>query len=134
IQFKAIFPGNISFPPTILPKLCNLRKLQLLIPCLDEKYKFQLRIAAYPNLQVLHVENISADIVAEIIEKTDGHIRKVLIEQYNYCNDSKRLIRSIYENCSKVEKLSIVIHNHNFMEFKNLLKTCRNLKELYIRI
>ncbi|PKK67005.1 hypothetical protein RhiirC2_852481 [Rhizophagus irregularis] len=134
IHFKAFFCGNISFPPTILPKLCNLQKLQFLIPHLDKKYEDQLKISSYPNLRILHIENISPDIVAEIIEKTGGNLKKLLIEKYHYCKDSKRLIRSIYKNCPKIENLSIVIHNYNYMEFKKLLKICQNLKELYFSI
>ncbi|RIA85898.1 hypothetical protein C1645_879016 [Glomus cerebriforme] len=134
IHFKAFFSGNISFPPTILPNLYNLQKLQFFIPRLDKQYEDQLKISTYSHLRILHIENISSDTVVEIIEKTNGHLKKILIENYNYCNDSKRLIRSIYKNCPNIENLSIIIHNHNFMEFKKLLKTCQNLKELYIRI
>ncbi|GBB88268.1 hypothetical protein RclHR1_14800003 [Rhizophagus clarus] len=134
VHFKAFFCGNISFPPSVLPKLYNLQKLQFFIPRLDKKYEDQLRISSYPNLRILHVENISPDTVAEIIEKTGGNLRKLLIEKYRYCKDSKRLIHSIYNNCPNIENLSIIIHNYNFMEFKKLLKICQNLKELYIGI
>ncbi|CAI2162329.1 14199_t:CDS:2 [Funneliformis geosporum] len=133
IKFKAVFEG-ILISPKVLPELVNLRELELSVINLSQRYEEQLKLSTFSNLQVLNIRNISVKTMANIIEKTNGHVRKIWVDDYKLCNDSERLIRAIYKNCSYIEELSIALYNHNFMEFEKLLQRCGHLKTLYIKV
>ncbi|CAG8470777.1 12776_t:CDS:2 [Funneliformis mosseae] len=130
---RAVFEG-ILISPKVLPELVNLIELELSVRNLNQKYEEQLKNSTFSNLQVLHIGNISVNTMAIIIEKTNGHVRKIWVDDYKFCNDAERLILAIYKNCSYIEVLSIVLYNHNFMEFEKLLQSCGHLRTLYIKI
>lgn len=133
IEFKAVFEG-ILFLPNLLPKMVNLRKLKLFVRELDQRYEEQLKISSYPNLQILHITNISINTIINLIEKTRGNLKEIWVDEYKLSDNIERLIRIIYENCPKLEILSIVLYNHDFIEFEKLLHSCLYLKILYIKI
>jgi hypothetical protein len=133
IEFKATFEG-ILFLPNILPKMVNLRKLKLLVRELDQRYEDQLKISSYPNLQILHIKNISVNTMVNLIKKTRGNLKEIWVDEYKLCDNIERLIRIIYENCPKLEILSIILYNYNFIEFEKLLHSCYYLRVLYIKI
>ncbi|CAB4486878.1 unnamed protein product [Rhizophagus irregularis] len=133
IEFKAIFEG-ILFLPNLLPKMVNLRKLKLFVRELDQRYEDQLKISSYPNLEILHIKNISINTLINLIEKTKGNLKEIWVDEYKLSDNIERLIRIIYENCSKLEILSIILYNHDFIEFEKLLHSCLYLKVLYIKV
>ncbi|GBB86476.1 hypothetical protein RclHR1_12900003 [Rhizophagus clarus] len=133
IEFKAVFEG-LLFLPNILPNLINLRKLKLFVRDLDQRYEDQLKISSYPNLQILHIKNISINTMTNLIEKTRGNLKEIWVDEYKSCDNIERLIQIIYENCPKLEILSIILYNHNFIEFEKLLHSCHYLKVLYIKV
>ncbi|CAB5311938.1 unnamed protein product [Rhizophagus irregularis] len=114
--------------------MVNLRKLKLFVRELDQRYEDQLKISSYPNLEILHIKNISINTLINLIEKTKGNLKEIWVDEYKLSDNIERLIRIIYENCSKLEILSIILYNHDFIEFEKLLHSCLYLKVLYIKV
>ncbi|CAG8578705.1 15090_t:CDS:2 [Funneliformis mosseae] len=87
-----------------------------------------------------HLNDHELDIV---MKEFEGHLRKILVDYLNnvnynknYCQESLLLIRTVYENYPLIEYLSLAFSRTtiHFVEFENLLKTCRMLKTLLLHI
>jgi hypothetical protein len=126
----------------VLPKLHKLKTLTINdLSYLNEE---QLKMCAYHDLEILKIDHYDLKAATIIIGNSGGHLRKILINYYDYDYDyyedfnniSLILIRKIYENCPLIEYLTLEISSSkkHFSEFEKLLKICQNLKSLLLVI
>ncbi|GBB89104.1 hypothetical protein RclHR1_01580005 [Rhizophagus clarus] len=134
------------FEHTLLQKvLQKLHKLKTLI--INDVFIFigedLLKKFVYRDLEVLNIDCITLNTASSIIENSGGQIKEILLSRYYdaiYNDDfdevSLNFIRKIYENCPKIEYLSLSFSSsvEHFIELEKLLKVCKNLKSLLLII
>ncbi|RIA99189.1 hypothetical protein C1645_747588 [Glomus cerebriforme] len=93
-----------------------------------------LKNISIPNLQQLIIYNSCPpfDIIAKIVEKSKGDLRKISIGAYDSDENDGMLISSIAKNCPKLEYLMIWI-GENVKELIGLFKGCKNLRGLVLQ-
>jgi hypothetical protein len=103
----------------------------------------QLKTFAYRNLEILNIDCITLNTASSIIENSGGNLKEILLSSYydiiyndDFDEGSLNFIRKIYENCPKIEYLSLIFSSsvEHYTELENLLKTCKNLKSLLLVI
>ncbi|CAG8437866.1 11550_t:CDS:2 [Rhizophagus irregularis] len=131
----------ITFPPSLLENFQdNLTIFKFGInygtieATLADELEYVLRNISIPNLQQLIIYNTCPpfDIIAKIIEKSKGDIRKISIGAYDSDKDDDILISSIAKNCPKLEYLMIWI-GENLNELIELFKGCKQLRGLVLQ-
>ncbi|EXX59780.1 hypothetical protein RhiirA5_428362 [Rhizophagus irregularis] len=95
--------------------------------------------ASTPNLKILRTQNIPSKILANFIKNTKGHLTEISIQFPMYDREDKypgennnSLIRSIYENCLKLQYLKLSINNDDIAEFEKLFINCQHLDGLIL--
>ncbi|RIA90120.1 hypothetical protein C1645_876312 [Glomus cerebriforme] len=149
IERKATTLKKLSMEPNInllspkfLPSLKNLRNLQLrnLVERIVKRQEWEtyLSISSFPNLQSLETLNLSIHNDCMIIEKSHGNILEIKIfrnvRNYKFFVYHEKLLKTIANNCPKIEKLSIDIELQNLNEMKEILLKCSHLKSIYLLI
>jgi hypothetical protein len=126
--------------------LTKLHKLKTLIITGDVLIIFpddQLKNMVYRELEIFNMDFISLGEASSIIENSGGHIKEIPLsyEYYDNCYDNLEeesliFIPKIYKNCLLVEKLSLlfILSKQYFIEFENLLKVCKKIKSLTLRV
>src|SRR5205823_3570827 len=102
----------------------------------------QLKISDYPNLEIFQLDDITLiSTVACIIKNSGGHLRKILVNNYdvveeNFEQESLILINAVYEHCPLIESLSLAFpsSDEHLVGFEKLLKFCQKLRVLGISI
>src|SRR6266542_3522892 len=122
----------------ILPKFCRLKTLIIsdFFYFTEEEYKMLI----YHDLEILKVDFMSLNAASKVVENSGGHLRKILLEPYDFefesdfDKDSLNFICKIYENCPSIEYISLVFppSKEHFTEFEKLLKVCQKLKSLLL--
>ncbi|CAB4418769.1 unnamed protein product [Rhizophagus irregularis] len=125
---------NIVLPLTIL---VNLKKLTIFHWENYKKVQQYLAIYEFPNLQQLtlmygHLSSFKE--VSLLIEKTMGNISKIDICSINKtAKEAGILIKSIADNCPKINYLRTYIEPKDFIHVKTLLLNCRFLKTIDLK-
>jgi hypothetical protein len=134
---------EFTFPSRILSEFHNLKTLKLNFhPIFDYSYDEQLKSSDYPNLETFQLDDITLiSTVACIIKNSGGHLRRILVNNYdvvedNFNEESLILINAVYEHCPLIEYLSLAFpsSDDHFVEFEKLLKHCQKLRVLAISI
>ncbi|CAB4417123.1 unnamed protein product [Rhizophagus irregularis] len=125
--------------------LTKLHKLKTLI--INSGYIYfsenQLKMLAHHELETLNIDFISLSEASIIIENNGGHLREILLRYCDYGwyiknvdEESLDFIRKVYKNCPLIEYLSLLFPStmDHFIEFEKLLKSCKKLKFVLIRI
>jgi hypothetical protein len=131
----------ITFPPALLEDFqdnLTIFKFGINYDTIDaalaDDLENVLRNISIPNLQQLIIYNSCPpfDIVAKIVEKSKGDIRKISIGDYDSDEDDDILISTIAKNCPKLEYLMIWV-GENLKELTGLFKECKQLKGLVLQ-
>jgi hypothetical protein len=131
--------NDLMFPLKVISELRNLETL-ILLSSFDNEYNKALENSSYPNLEILHLGDLSSPrAVIHIIENTGGHLKKILINSYSvegyFLEFFSDLIRAVCKNCPLIEFLTLTLHYYNDLtEFEKLLKTCQKLRGLLLNI
>ncbi|RIA98964.1 hypothetical protein C1645_812141 [Glomus cerebriforme] len=134
---------EFTFPSRILSEFHNLKTLKLNFHSIfDYSYDEQLKESGFPNLEILQLNDFTLiSTVSCIIKNSGGHLRKILVNNYdfsedNFAEESFILIDAVYKNCPLIEYLSLAFpsSDEHFVEFEKLLKVCQHLKVLGLSI
>jgi hypothetical protein len=131
---------DYTFLQNVLLELHNLKIIEIYSPTFlnENDLNKKLEIATYCNLEILDMDSIYI-YHATCIIKNCLYLRELRIYNYhwdydNFNDDTLNFIRTICENCSLIEYLSIptfpLLENH-FIEFEKLLRKCQNLRSLH---
>ncbi|CAB4460362.1 unnamed protein product [Rhizophagus irregularis] len=145
-HLKIFFQYVDCFEHILLQKvLQKLYKLKTLI--INDVFIFfsdeQLKTFSYRELEILNIDCITLNTASSIIENTGGQLKEILSSKYydtiyhdDFDEDSLNFIRKVYENCPKIEYLSLIFSSsvEHFNELEKLLKVCKNLKSLLLVI
>ncbi|GES74688.1 hypothetical protein GLOIN_2v1777673 [Rhizophagus clarus] len=127
---------KITKQPTtkILSLLVNLKSLELDGSSHDMEWNC-LKNLSLPYLQILKASRVPVNVLADLIENTNGFLFKIKIDYIRHVEvDNKRIIRIIYQNCPNLRYLKLLFRNCNILELENLLISCKYLGGLYIII
>jgi len=130
----------------ILPRLAqNLKEFKFKVnywnrtSSLINDFYLQLESVKFQNLEVLEITffNPPFRVLARLIEKTGGELRKIILGNIRGSSDSYieeigQLFISISLHCPKLEYLDIWIRS-DVNDLLRLFSTCRRLKELTLR-
>ncbi|RIA91912.1 hypothetical protein C1645_766330, partial [Glomus cerebriforme] len=119
---------GICFPYSILKEFTNLTKLKLW-DLNVQQLEQQLRMSAFPKLQVLHLKYLSMLTLADIISKTKGDLWKIKLYGIDRNKEhSGKLIQSIYLHCPNLRYVTIYVGYQDYIEVEQLLKYCQKLE------
>ncbi|GBC09205.1 hypothetical protein RclHR1_08690008 [Rhizophagus clarus] len=134
-EIELVGPSVTSLLPKFLPLLKNLRSLKLCNELYDvseesQEWEKYLSISSFPNLQYLETEYLPFYNDCLLIEKSHGNILEINISQdsnsiYHY---TKKLINTIINYNSNIERLIINIKFENFDDIKEIFLNCNQLK------
>ncbi|RGB26748.1 hypothetical protein C1646_820211 [Rhizophagus diaphanus] len=128
---------KITKQPTlmILSSFIYLIRLELDCSCLGSRhYQWKcLENLSLPFLQILKARYVPIKPITNLIENTSGSLDEIKIDYtYHSENNNKRIIQVIYNNCSNLKYLTLVIKSNNLIELEKLLITCKYLIKLNI--
>ncbi|RIA85197.1 hypothetical protein C1645_831161 [Glomus cerebriforme] len=123
---------RIGWKPTtkILSYLENLISLDINLNLLGNVNWNYLGNVSLPLLKYLRAQQVPSNILTSLIENTKGKLIEISILYEGI--DNKKLIQSIYQNCSNLKYLKLSFNNDNILELENLLIKCQNLNGLVI--
>ncbi|GBB95539.1 hypothetical protein RclHR1_25580002 [Rhizophagus clarus] len=96
--------------------------------CLDK--------ASFPHLKYFGTTFLPSNIESLIIEKSGGNVLEIDIryplEFHDYPAENVKLIRTIYNNCPKLRKLTLNIDPKNLREVSGIFSNCTQLEKLHL--
>ncbi|CAB5189569.1 hypothetical protein RhiirA5_422267 [Rhizophagus irregularis] len=121
--------------------LSNLKRLEFTFTLCSPQIVATFRNVTCPLLEVLkfHRDFPPLNVLAEFIEKTEGHLQCFYLESYSsmypypiYQNsDTQVLLRSIAKSCPKIKSLTTIFKLTEDLSFlKYLLSSCNELESL----
>lgn len=125
-------------PPSFLTSFINLKDLTIVndreikdIRVSFETLRQYLAILKFSDLQSLEVQGLPCfKELAMLIEKTEGNVVKVIVENTNKTDKDRnvgKLIKAISNNCPKIVQLSTHLIPEDFIHVKLLLLNCKSL-------
>ncbi|CAB5186448.1 unnamed protein product [Rhizophagus irregularis] len=135
IHFKVTLDYEIDFPPIeFYQKFINLKTLSLynngrIRNCFDSRFLF----LNCPKLEILQIGRVSQFVLSNIISKTEGSLWYIRAGYTYDENQSKELIRTIYQYCPDLCNIYLVIDDQDFEELQQLLMKCKNLFEIILQ-
>jgi hypothetical protein len=127
---------KITKRPTtkILSSFVNLKSLELDGSSHDMEWSC-LKNLTLPFLQILKASRVPVNVLADLIENTNGFLFEIKIDYIRHNEvDNKRIIQIIYQNCPNLRYLKLLFRNCNISELENLLINCKYLDGLYLII
>ncbi|RIA95088.1 hypothetical protein C1645_817206 [Glomus cerebriforme] len=116
----------------VLSSFINLKILELSGKYYTETWDC-LKNLSLPFLQVLKARRIPINVLASLIENTNGNLIEIKIDYVSHDEiNNKRIIQAIYQNCPYLEYLKLSLRNRNIIEFEKLLVNCKYLNEFLI--
>lgn len=117
--------------------LSNLKRLEFTFTICSPQIVTAFRNVSCPLLEVLkfHRDFPPLNVLAEFIEKTEGHLQCFYLESYPYPiyqnSDTQVLLRSIAKSCPKIKSLTTIFKLTEDLSFlKYLLSSCNELESL----
>ncbi len=113
---------KITNPPStnIISSFINLNRLELDFTSIYTVTWDCLKNLSLPFLQILKTRSIPTEILASLIENTNGSLIEIKIS-WSYDIDSKRMIQTIYQNCPNLKYLKLPFNDDSILELENLL-------------
>ncbi|RIA81701.1 hypothetical protein C1645_864210 [Glomus cerebriforme] len=116
----------------VLNTLSKLKRLELSFTTCSHQTIAIFQNASCPLLEVLkfHRDSPPLNVLADFIEKTEGHLQYFYMEPYSIClnSDTQVLLRSIAKSCPKIKSLSTIFNSTEDSSFlKCLLLSCNEL-------
>ncbi|PKY29052.1 hypothetical protein RhiirB3_530247 [Rhizophagus irregularis] len=125
---------NIPVTKT-LTSFVNLKRLELDDNFNELKACNWLERLSFPFLQVLKARRVPIKVIIILIENSRGYLNEINIDYVSHDeNNNKRIIQAIYQNCTYLKYLKLVIRNSNILELEKLLINCQYLNGLYILV
>src|SRR5205823_11086064 len=84
-------------------------------------------------LQILKAKSVPINVLASLIENTNGSLIEITIDCIHHDEiNNKRIIQAIYQNCPNLKYLKLIFRNDNILELEKLLINCQYLNGLHI--
>ncbi|CAG8649139.1 16924_t:CDS:2 [Rhizophagus irregularis] len=120
---------NIPVTKT-LTSFVNLKRLELDDNFNELKACNWLERLSFPFLQVLKARRVPIKVIIILIENSRGYLNEINIDYVSHDeNNNKRIIQAIYQNCTYLKYLKLVIRNSNILELEKLLINCQYLND-----
>ncbi|GBC09438.1 hypothetical protein RclHR1_08870003 [Rhizophagus clarus] len=134
LHFKVTLDCDVDFPPLeFYQNFVNLKTLSLYnnnrVRCFDSRFS----LLECPKLEILQIGRVSQFVLSKIISKTEGLLWYIRAGYTYDENQSKDLIRTIYQHCPDLCNVYLIIDDQDFEELKQLLMKCKNLFEIILQ-
>ena len=133
LQNSLIKYTNTIRPNTkLLSSFANLKELEL-----NNEFCYSwngLKDLSFSSLQYLKANKLPADVLTILIKNTNGSLIELEIDHLYDSASNDEIIQAISEACPNIKYLKLSIRDANILGFKNLLKNCQCLSELFIII
>ncbi|GBC17461.1 uncharacterized protein OCT59_003757 [Rhizophagus irregularis] len=133
-NFIQDFITNKSSISNILSSFVNLKRLELRCNNFTTVATWDcLKDLSLPFLQTLKAIKIPFDVLASLIDNTNGYLNEISISYvHNDEFSNKRIIQAIYKNCPNLKYLKLLFRSSNILELENLLTRCQYLDGLFL--